>query len=249
VRCNAHFLVHNAAVCGTDCWCSQGSFSIGLYIVDFRPDASPSYFQRSRCSVSQLWHDDELNAANVWPISILRHDSSARGDRHVQYNCVLSADPNGSFSQCTRRCRQSYVYVHSTSWSVKDAAVSFMLPASLFDRLSVIMPPPVEKGTISVAFVRPSVCPSVAYIANNSRTQMPNLGGRLDATRTRVSRSQGQMSMSPGPLILRHIVRHIFRKARPTNCNLGIRMEDNDPHQPQAPWPPRSEVKVARSRD
>ena len=34
------------------------------------------------------------------------------------------------------------------------------------------MPPPlVGKGAISVAFVRPSVCPSVAYIANNSRTQ------------------------------------------------------------------------------
>jgi len=30
---------------------------------------------------------------------------------------------------------------------------------------------------------------------------------------------------------------------------LGIRMEDNDQHQPQAPWLPRSKVKVARSRD
>ena len=35
------------------------------------------------------------------------------------------------------------------------------------------MPPTIGKGAISVAFVRPSVsvCPSVAYIANNSRTQ------------------------------------------------------------------------------
>jgi len=41
------------------------------------------------------------------------------------------------------------------------------------------MPPPVRKGAISVAFVRPSVClsvrPSVAYIANNSRTQRPSV--------------------------------------------------------------------------
>ena len=33
----------------------------------------------------------------------------------------------------------------------------------------------VGKGAISVAFVRPSVCPSVAYIANNSRTQRPSV--------------------------------------------------------------------------
>jgi len=55
--------------------------------------------------------------------------------------------------------------------------------------------------------------------------------------------------MSPSPLMLTHIVRHIFRTARPTNFKLGIRMEDDDPHQPHAPLPPRSKVKVARSRD
>jgi len=49
--------------------------------------------------------------------------------------------------------------------------------------------------------------------------------------------------------MLTHIVRHIFRTARPTNFKLGTRMEDNDPHQPQVPWPLRSKVKVARSRD
>ena len=37
------------------------------------------------------------------------------------------------------------------------------------------MPPPVGKGAISVAFVHPSVRPSVAYIANNLRTQMPSV--------------------------------------------------------------------------
>jgi len=31
----------------------------------------------------------------------------------------------------------------------------------------------VGKEAINVAFVRPSVCSSVAYIANNSRTQKP----------------------------------------------------------------------------
>ena len=49
--------------------------------------------------------------------------------------------------------------------------------------------------------------------------------------------------------MLTHIVRHIFRTTRPTNFKLGIPMEDDDPHQPQAPWLPRSKVKVARSRD
>ena len=62
------------------------------------------------------------------------------------------------------------------------------------------MPLPAGKGAISVAFVHPSVCPSVAYIANNSRTQRPSVpkfGGRfptLDATHIPVSRSNGQRS-------------------------------------------------------
>jgi len=49
--------------------------------------------------------------------------------------------------------------------------------------------------------------------------------------------------------MLTHIVRHIVRMARPTNFNIGVRMEDDDPHRPQAPWPPRSKVKVTRSHD
>ena len=44
---------------------------------------------------------------------------------------------------------------------------------------------------------------------------------------------KGQRSGSPGPLILTHIVRHIFRMARPTIFELGLRMEDDDLHQPQ----------------
>ena len=42
------------------------------------------------------------------------------------------------------------------------------------------MPPPVGKAAVSVAFVRPSVRPSVAYIANNSRTQnAPKFGRKV----------------------------------------------------------------------
>jgi len=108
----------------------------------------------------------------------------------------------------------------------------------------VIMPPPIEKGAVSVAFVSPSV----VYIANNSRTQRPSMP-TFGATHIPVSRSNGQRSRSPGPSMLTHVVRHIFRTARPTNFKLGIRMEDDDPHHQQAPWPPRSKVKVARSRD
>jgi len=62
----------------------------------------------------------------------------------------------------------------------------------------------VGKGRINVAFVRPSIClffcQSVAYIANNSRTQRPSVPklewrfSTLDATRTPVSRSNGQRS-------------------------------------------------------
>jgi len=37
------------------------------------------------------------------------------------------------------------------------------------------MPPAVGKGAISVDFVRPSVCLSVAYIASYSRTQRPSV--------------------------------------------------------------------------
>ena len=115
-----------------------------------------------------------------------------------------------------------------------------------------------RKGAVSIAFVfpsvRPSVCPSVvAYILNNSRTWMPIVSKfgmtvphlRCDLhTSFKVKRSKGKVI-----LMLTHIVRHIFRTARPTNFNLGIRTEDNDPHQPQAPRPPRSKIKVASSRD
>ena len=39
-----------------------------------------------------------------------------------------------------------------------------------------------------------------------------------------------------------------FRTGRPTNVKLSIQTEHEDPYHGQAPWLPRSEVKVARSR-
>jgi len=51
----------------------------------------------------------------------------------------------------------------------------------------------------------------------NSEWKFPTLG----ATGSPVSRSKGQRSRSPDPLMLTHIVRHIFRTARPTNFKLG----------------------------
>jgi len=74
----------------------------------------------------------------------------------------------------------------------------------------------------------------------------------LDATHVPVSRSNGERSGSPDSLVpthMWHVVCHIFLMARPMNFKLGIRMEDDDSHQPQAPWPPRSNYKVAKSRD
>ena len=58
----------------------------------------------------------------------------------------------------------------------------------------------VGKGAISVAFVCPSVCPSVTYMANRIIPEpkglaWPNLEGRfptLDSTRAPVSKSNGQ---------------------------------------------------------
>jgi len=108
------------------------------------------------------------------------------------------------------------------------------------------MPSPVGKGAISVAFVCPSVCPIRPSLSvSKFGRKVPT----FDATCILVLTSKGQRSGSPSQLMLTHIVRHIFRMARPTNFTLGIRMEDDDPQQPQAPWPPRSKVKVARSRD
>jgi len=88
-----------------------------------------------------------------------------------------------------------------------------------------------------------TVCPSVAYIANNSRTQRPSV--------SKFGRKVHLWCDSLTSFRPINADTHIFRTDWPTNFKLGrpIRMEDDDPHQPQAPWPPRSKVRVARSRD
>ena len=110
------------------------------------------------------------------------------------------------------------------------------------------MPSPVGKRELIIAFFRPSV----AYIATNSRTRKPSepkFGMKVlhiwcdSYTNFKVKRSR-----SPGPLILTHIVRHIFRTARPTNLGIYGWRTTTRIMQPQALWPPRSKVKVARSR-
>ena len=104
------------------------------------------------------------------------------------------------------------------------------------------MPPLVGKGTLSVAFVRPSV----AYIANNWRTRRPSVPKfgmevpHLWCDSHTSFKGQGNTGS-----IVTHIVRHIFRMARLRTSNF----KHDNPHQPQAPWPPKSKVKVARSRD
>jgi len=63
------------------------------------------------------------------------------------------------------------------------------------------------------------------------------------------SKVKSQRSRSPDRLILRQEVRYIFRTERHTNLKFGTQVEYEDPHRRQAPWPPRSKVKVAMSRD
>jgi len=85
----------------------------------------------------------------------------------------------------------------------------------------------------------PSVRPSVAYIANNWRTRkrsVPKFGLKVphlwcDSRTSFKVKVKGQGHPDQWPLMLTHIVRHIFRTARPTNFKLGVRMEDDDPHQ------------------
>jgi len=80
----------------------------------------------------------------------------------------------------------------------------------------------------------------------------PKLVGRLSTPRAIMHprfKVKGQRLGSPGRLMLRPEVRHIFWTGRPTTFKLGTQTEHEDPHQPQAPWHSRSKVKVARSRD
>ena len=50
-----------------------------------------------------------------------------------------------------------------------------------------------------------------------------------------------------GRLTQTHKMCHIFRTVRLKNFKIGMWKEDVNPHQRQAPWPPRLKVKVTRS--
>jgi len=81
-----------------------------------------------------------------------------------------------------------------------------------------------------------------------SRTKRPrntNIGGKVvQHTGNNADQFQGHRSRSPGRLMLRPKVHHIFRTGRPTNFKLGTETEYEEPHQQQT-----TKVKVARSGD
>jgi len=86
------------------------------------------------------------------------------------------------------------------------------------------------EGAINVAFVRPSV----AYIANNSRTNsMPKFGRKVSHFRcdshTSFNAKRSMLRVTRSINADTHRA-HIFRMAKPTNFKLGVRMEDDDPH-------------------
>ena len=56
--------------------------------------------------------------------------------------------------------------------TIRTRTFHFLFCATYY---SLLCPRPRREGAISVVFVRPSVRPSVAYIANNSRTQRPSV--------------------------------------------------------------------------
>jgi len=88
-------------------------------------------------------------------------------------------------------------------------------------------------------------------LAHKSRTKSPrnNKIGRkvTHLTGNNAHQFQGQWLRSSGQLMVSSIVRHIFQMGRPTKFKFGIQMEHEDPYPRQAPWPPRSKVKVTRS--
>ena len=92
-------------------------------------------------------------------------------------------------------------------------------------------------------------------LADKSRTKRSRntkIGGKVaHATGNKAHQFQGQRPKVEVIwwVMLRPKVRHILRTERPTKFKLGIQMEYEDPYHRQAPWPPKSNSKVARSRD
>ena len=104
----------------------------------------------------------------------------------------------------------------------------------------IIMPsPPYRKGAISVAFVRSSV----AYIANNSRTQRPNVPKfgrkvphlRCDSHDTSFKVKRSKVRVTRPINADTHRAPYLPEGKAYMNFKFGIRVEDDDSHQPQAP--------------
>jgi len=101
-----------------------------------------------------------------------------------------------------------------------------------------------------------SVCLSVSLVLDSmSRTEGHSKLkiGRREAHDTgnpwlhlEVKRSKVKVSI--GRLTLRRKMHHVFGTGRPTNFNLGSRMEYDDPRHRRAQWPQRSKIKDITSR-
>jgi len=121
---------------------------------------------------------------------------------------------------------------------------------------------PVENGTISVAFVRPSVRPSVCMSVRRIREPkglglcVPKFGRKVLHRRCnsyisfKVKRSNVRVTRPINADTHTHTHTHtsfaISSDRQGLRTSNMILIEDDDPHQPQALWPPRSKVKVTR---
>jgi len=81
--------------------------------------------------------------------------------------------------------------------------------------------------------------------------ETPKLVGMLSTSRVtkRISfKVKDQRSRSPGRLMLRPEVRHMFRTERPTNFELGVQMEHEDPYRRDGPSHDHQQCQRLRSR-
>ena len=139
----------------------------------------------------------------------------------------------------------------STTHLVNPSAASLIFGQSAAKTFAIYYAPArIGKGAISVVFVRPSVCPSVAYTANNSRTKRPSVpkfGRKVPRLWCDSHTSfKVKMSRSPGPLMPTNIRAPYLQNSKAYKLQTWYTDGGRDPYQPQAPWPPRSKVKVAK---
>jgi len=133
---------------------------------------------------------------------------------------------------------------HRTDFCFPDAVVGFG-DRRLSYRLQYTCYAPARREGLSKRCLCPSVCPSVAYIANNSRIQRPSVpkfGRKVPHLRCD---SHTSFKIKGSKIrVTRPISADTHRAAylpnannigMPTNFRLGVWMESNDPHQPQAP--------------